>query len=141
VLSQEIVNYDREFHDLLKADVDKVGRIDDQWIGVFRQKGMDRIEKFLSLCRLSGLPEFGQLFERDWTKRRYFWSGSHVSNVFTMEVFRLLNEKFLGLDLGESFWTYAGGHDLYSEPHTPITYIDVMGYGLTWPQQPVNLEL
>lgn len=141
ILSQEQVDYDREFHALLKADVDKLGRIDDQWITVFRQRGMERLEKFLDYCWKSGIPEFKLLFEQDWMKRRYFWSGSHVSNIFTMEVFRLLNSKCLGLELGDSFWQWAAAHDLYAEPHTPITYIDVMAYGLTWPQQPVNLKL
>lgn len=141
VLAQEQVNYDNEFRARVKADVEKCGKVDDQWITVFRERGMARIEYFYLLCKLSGLPEFSELFKRDWTQRRYFWTGSHISNVFTMEVFKLINSKFLGLDLAESFWDYARGHDLYAEPHTPITYIDVMAYGLKWPQPVQELKL
>lgn len=141
VLAQEQVNYDRDFHDLVKADVDKLGRIDDQWITMFRQRGMERIEKFLSFCRLSGLPEFALLFEREWTSRRYFWTGSHISNVFSMEVFRMINDKWLALSLPPSFWERAAAEDPYAEPHTPITYLDVMAFGLTWPQPVEELKL
>lgn len=97
--------------------------------------GLKDIARFLDICQASSLPEFGSIFQETWTKIRYWQTCNHISNNFTIAIMRLLNERFLHLDIPGSFWTRVSSEDMYANPHTPITKYDQQNYAIAWPEQ------
>ena len=91
------------------------------------EKGEAEIEKFCSHCDISSFPEFTQVFRDTWRSIRYFWRPNHVSAAFTKAIFKLMNEKFLHLPIGD-----VTDEDLFKEPHTSVTQRDREGYKLLW---------
>ena len=95
-------------------------------------KGEAEIEKFLYVCLLSSFPEFGDLFRDTWRQVRYFWRPNHTSSAFTIQIFNLMNHKFLHLEATNDFMGAIGQEDLFRDPHTAVTDRDRQGYGITW---------
>lgn len=96
------------------------------------QRGEQAISEFCDVCRKSSFPEFADVFRDTWRRVRYCWRPNHVSAAFTLYIFKLMNDKFLHLDLDEAFWNGAGQEDLFKEPHTQVTENDRKAYGITW---------
>lgn len=96
------------------------------------ERGMAEIEKFCEVCRLSSFPEFADHFRNNWRTIRFFWRPNHVSSAFSLYIFRVMNTKFLHLDLTDEFWGVTGQEDLYRNPHTEVTQQDREAYGITW---------
>lgn len=114
------------------------GAMTDSILSGMRGYGLRAVEKFLSVCLKSDIPELADHFRQNWTNRRFFWTGNHVSKHFTTYVFERINEKFLHLPLNEAFWGPAGEEDLFKFPNTAVTQFDVDAYGLTWPDTPIE---
>lgn len=138
VLFQELINFDAA----LKAMASQNGGI----LGYNAQRaieatGESAIQKFIAHCWMSSLPEFAITFRNTWRMKRYFWTGNHVSNVFTMEVFRQMNDKIMQLSIPQSFWERVSKEDMFKIPATPVTQYDVESYGLKWncPIEPLKV--
>lgn len=86
--------------------------------------GNAHIERFCGICEKSSFPEFAQWFRDNYLERRLFHSFNHVSSAFTLEIFRLINEKFLHLPLDGNFWNHIGQQDIYANVQTPVTDLD-----------------
>lgn len=95
-------------------------------------KGEAEVEKFCDVCLKSSFPEFGEIFRKNWREIRYFWRPNHTSAAFTLDIFGMMNAKFLNLPLTEEFWNEARTEDLFKEPHTEVTARDIEGYRLKW---------
>ncbi len=95
-------------------------------------KGEVAVEEFCNVCMKSSFPEFAEIFRLNWRDRRYFWRPNHTSALFTLDIFGLMNSKFLNLKLTDEFWNGARSEDLFREPHTEPTQRDIEGYGLKW---------
>ncbi len=95
-------------------------------------KGEEAVEEFCKVCRMSNFPEMDDIFRENWRAIRYFWRPNHVSALFTISIFELMNEKFLKLPLTTEFWKGARQEDLFKEPHTQVTQHDIEGYHLKW---------
>ncbi len=96
------------------------------------EQGERHMDEFCGVCLKSSFPEFGEIFRKNWREVRYFWRPNHVSAKFTLDIFGLLNSKFLNLPLSEEFWNGAKTEDLFKEPHTEVSERDIIGYGLKW---------
>ncbi len=96
------------------------------------QRGEAEVEKFCKVCDMSSFPEFATIFRGCWRDIRYFYRPNHTSKFFTLDIFGLMNSKFLRLPLTEEFWNGARTEDLFKEPHTETTKRDIEGYGLQW---------
>ncbi len=119
------------FHDhfILENDYSACGvPLPDNYI----ERGEAEVEKFCKVCELSSFPEFGEIFRKNWREIRYFWRPNHVSAKFTLDIFGMMNAKFLNLNLTEEFWNSAKTEDLFQNPHTDVTQRDIEGYGLKW---------
>lgn len=119
------------FHDVFILFNDFIA-IDPQWKKELTEEdqreivrlGDGHIDRFCGICAKSSFPEFAQWFRDNYLERRLFHSFNHVSALFTLEIFRLMNEKFLKLDLDANFWQQIGAHDMYSNVSTPVTELD-----------------
>lgn len=96
------------------------------------ESGLAALDKFYQICSLSSFPEMEQHFRDHWTRRRFFYTGNHVSREFTLYLFRKLNEKYLQLQLDDSYWKSINDLDIFARPCTAVTQHDVDGYGLQW---------
>lgn len=129
VLFQELVNVDPVIRDAIKADG---GTPSLATLVAVRRIGLTALDKFYGICRMSSFPEMAEHFAANWTKKRFFWTGNHVSRWFTLYIFKRMNERFLRLDLDGEFWRGAETEDLFAKPCTPVTHADVDAYGLEW---------
>ena len=112
-------------------------------IGKTTQIGADSIAAFKEMCALTSFPEFADYFEANMRRHRMFFSNNHVSHHFTIPLFRLLNEKFLGMSLDQAFYDrcYASP-DLYaSHGVVPLTKYDVEAHGWEWDEPLAELKL
>lgn len=96
------------------------------------ERGEAEIEKFCKVCEMSSFPEFANLFRIHWRSTRYFWRPNHTSAAFTMDIWALMNSKFLHLPIPNEMWRAMQEEDLFKNPHTEVTQRDREAYGLTW---------
>lgn len=141
ILFQELVNLDANVGQWARSDVASKGTISREFVESVKQGGLFRIGEFLEICELTSLPEMADLFRLTWRTERYWWTGNHISNKFTIAVFRMMNEKFLHIQIPDKFWGWCDKYDAYCSPRSPITKWDVMAYGLNWPQPIEELKL
>lgn len=141
VMAQEYVDFDAKIKAWAKADYAARKSLSPELQAEIKKRGLERIQHFLEICQKSGVPEFGPIFEQNWRTTRYFWTGTHISNEFSIAVFRLLNDKHLHLQIPEAFWARVKKEDLYSSPRVQVTKYDVENYGLKWPQPVEPLKL
>lgn len=108
-------------HELTEDDQREIVRLGDA-----------HIDRFCNICEKSSFPEFGPWFRENYLKTRLFHSFNHVSSAFTLEIFRLMNEKFLKLDLDGVFWNQIGQQDIYANVQTPVTDLDLKFRAFRW---------
>lgn len=108
-------------HELTEEDQREIVRLGDA-----------HIDRFCGICTLSSFPEFAWWFRDNYLERRLFHSFNHVSAAFTLEIFRLMNEKFLKLDLDGLFWNQIGQQDIYANVSTPVTDLDRKWRAFQW---------
>lgn len=127
------------FHDVFILFNDFIA-IDSQWQKELSEAderkivelGEAHIDRFCGICAQSSFPEFGPWFRENYLERRLFHSFNHVSSGFTLEMFRLMNERFLKLPLDNAFWQKIGAHDLYANNSTPVTERDGKYRAFKW---------
>jgi len=121
-----------QFDDALRYEIHASGmtpKIANQIV----ERGLSALEKFYTICALSSFPQMESYFKEWWTKKRFFWTGNHVSRHFTLYLFRELNEKYLLLPFDDAYWQSIDSLDIFAKPCTAVTQHDVDGYGLSWP--------
>jgi hypothetical protein len=99
------------------------------------------IEKFYWVCRNSDIPEMEDYFKDNFRSIRFYWTHNHISKHFTLAIFRFLNNKFLKLDLSESFWNEISKEDMYANNYTFLTEWDVKFHNLNWNEQLMPVKL
>lgn len=141
ILFQEMMDFNPALKARAKADMASGGALSKDLQDEIRVMGLKRIGDFIHYCDISSLPEMGDLFANTWREVRYFWTGSHISNRFTIAVMRLMNEKYLHMNLPDAFWMWVQTMDMYSSPASPITQYDRDNFGITWPQATVPIKV
>lgn len=138
VLATEQATYDAQTHEAIEANG---GQPSAETMEHMKQVGLAHVEKFCGVCHKSSIPDFANYFKNWWRVQRMFWTGNHVSANFTLNVFRMINDQYLRLPLSEEFWHEASKEDLFRNPHTPLTSVDVDMYGISWPEPIVPFKL
>lgn len=141
LMFQEYVDFDPEIRRLARFQLVNDSELSTSLRNAVKERGLARLEHFLAMCKLSSFPEFGELFRDTWREVRFFWTGAHISNQFSMEVFRMIATR-IGLNTTKEFWNRVEKEDLYAEPHCRLTSYDVEAYGLKWPQavEPLKIQ-
>jgi hypothetical protein len=127
VLFQDQLNADTALKGMVQA-----GGLTAELSCLMRDLGLAALDKFYNICRLTSFPEMADHFREWWTRKRFFWTGNHVSRHFTLYLFHQLNERFLHLSWDDAFQNEIEAQNLFSQPHTPMTQADVDAYGLKW---------
>ena len=112
-------------------------------VGDFTSIGRESIASFKEMCVKTSFPEFADYFEANMRRVRMFFSNNHVSHHFTIPLFRMLNERYLGLPVDQAF--YDGLYqtpDMYaSHGVVPLTKYDVEAHGWQWSESIHELKL
>lgn len=133
ILFNDQLTFDEELKALAKADLAEHGTLSKDLQIAMKLKGLDAINKFYEVCRLSSLPEMENFFKEKHKSQRFFWSYNHVSKYFNLACFWMMNKKFLNLELTEKFMTeITNWPDMFAHPSTPITQYDIDNYGFNW---------
>lgn len=133
ILFNDQLTFDEELKSLAKQDLAETGSLSKDLQIAMKLKGMDAIEKFYEVCRLSSLPEMEEYFKKQHKTTRFFWSYNHVSKYFNIACFWMMNKKFLNLELTEKFMTdITNWPDMFATPSTGLTQYDVDNYGFNW---------
>lgn len=140
LMFQEYMDFDPALRKQAKLDIDNSGNLSDVLKFEIGLRGLNRLEHFLDMCKLSSFPDFGDLFRDTWRETRYFWTGAHISNEFSMEVFDRIANR-IDLRTTDEFWSRVEKEDLYENPHTRLTKYDLEAYGLKWSQPVEELKL
>lgn len=101
-------------------------------LGGTKEEGEAALEKFYGICRQTSFPEMEQYFRDNWRTTRLFWTANHISRHFSLFIFRLLNEKFLHLDLSHELWSRISVLDLLGNTPGPVTHADRYNHKLQW---------
>lgn len=101
-------------------------------LGHTKEEGESALEKFYGICRQTSFPEMEECFRANWRTTRFFWTHNHVSRHFTLFIFRLLNVKFLHLDLSDAFWSRIDPLDLFENTPGAVTQSDRDNHQLQW---------
>lgn len=143
ILFGDIVSFDLEMRKKAIADYNVIGKLSAQTEKEIFEIGQKNLEKFYSVCRKSDLPEMEEVFKKNIKDQRFFHSYNHVSKNFTKNVFSLMNEKYLHLDLSEGFWWSIFNEDMFANSFTPLTVYDLEYHGYNWGEgiQPLKDKL
>lgn len=137
ILFKDIVTFDLEIRKKVMQDINVTGKISGRTLNemyLLSQKGID---KFYEVCRKSDIPEMEDFFEANFIQKRLFHTYNHVSKHFTLKMFSLINEKFLGLELDDGFW-YSVQQDMFANNFTPLTKYDIEFYGYEWQSEEIK---
>lgn len=140
VLFRDQLRYDAELRKQAELDLDFYKRLSDELQQRIKENGLREIEKFISLCPKTSIPEIGTEFENTWRSVRYFWTTNHITNHFTSLVLKLINRKFLKLEVEDAKWYDLLGEDIYRTPHTHLTQYDVDNFALSWNEPVVDIR-
>lgn len=137
ILFKDIITFDSEMRKLAAQDFNVLGKLSEQTIQAILEVGRGNIDKFKKVCFLSDLPEMWDNFFSTWFRYRMFWSYNHVSKLFTLMVFNLINKKYFNNEL-----TVDENHpDMFANNFTSPTQYDVLNYGIKWDEPIIRLSL
>lgn len=135
ILSGDIVSFDLEIRKKSVADYNMHGKLSEQTKKEILEISQDNVRKFGNVCYMSDLPEMVTYFLQNWIDKRFWWTFNHTSKNFTLAIFKLLNDKFLHLDLSKGF---DENHvDMFANNYTKLTELDMEFYNFKWPGEEV----
>lgn len=133
ILANDIVSFDLNIRKKAIQDFNVLHRLSAEVEQEIYQRSQSNLKRFYDICGKSDLPEMKQYFENNFTKKRLFWTSNHTSKYFTLALFKLMNEKYLHLDLTNGF---DENHiDIFANNYTYLTELDVKLYGYNWGEE------
>lgn len=87
--------------------------------------------RFDKACMKSSFPEFADYFRENWKEIKFFHTFNHTSKNFTLQIFKLMNDKFLKLPLTLEYWSDIQ-EDLFENTPTPLCEYDIELFNMKW---------
>lgn len=108
-----------------------------------KEVGDKSMQAFREMCARTSFPEFADYFDENRLKKRFFWNHNHVTNNFTIPLFRMMNDKFLHTQVPEGFYDglYADGDMFNSSEACRLTQEDVDAHGWDWGEPLTKLKV
>ncbi len=137
ILFQNIVDFDPRARELVGDGVAP------EAMAYVRGTGLEAMRGFREMCKLTSFPEFADYFEANCRSKRMFLNHNHVSNHFTIPLFRMMDRRFLHLQAGDAFYDELHkGPDMYANANVcPLTRHDVEAHGWQWDEPLAELKL
>lgn len=131
ILYSDIVAFDLEVRKKAVQDYAVIGKLSEKTDLQIFDIALNNILKFYGVCDKSDFPEMGQYFKDNFLNKRLFWNSNHVSKHFTLAVFKFMNDKFMHLELTDSFLKSIQ-QDMFANNYTYLTSYDVQRFGYEW---------
>lgn len=138
IMFADIVTFDADMRKKATADFNVLGKLSYQTELELYSISQKYLQKFYNICALSDLPEMKLFFEITFKDKRLFWTSNHVSREFTLAVFKLMNDKFLHLDLSIGF--NENHEDMFANNYTELTNYDIKWYDYNWGETIIPLR-
>jgi hypothetical protein len=129
ILTSDILRFHPEVMKIAVQDYNVNGKLSDQTLKSIEDVRISNLVRFMDICSKTDFPEFAEIFMNDYKHKRFFWTFNHTSKLFAQTLFRLMNDKFLKLDLSNY---QINEIDLYENPRTYLTEYDL---GYTWNEE------
>lgn len=124
ILMWDILLFDNNLKYKAIQDINVNGAISEQTLAEANEVKQKNLQKFYGVCKKTDFPEMEDIFENQFRHKRFFWNSNHVSKHFTLNVFKLLNDKFLKLPITEKYWNQISEEDLYANNYTYLCEYD-----------------
>lgn len=132
ILTADIVSFDVAIKKSAIADYNVIGKLSDKTLSEIEIVRQNNLNKFYSNCSKTNFPEFAEIFRLRYKSERFFWNSNHIAKNYTLDIFQMINNKYLDLHITSDFWSEISKHDLYANNYTYLTEYD-QGYG--WPEE------
>jgi len=134
----DIVTFDVPARKMAIQDWNVLGKLSDQTITELATISQNNLQRFYDICQLSDVPEMAIIVMANYKKTRYWWSYNHTTKNFTLAIFKLINDKYLHLDLTKGF--DENHADMYANNYTKLTNEDVQAYGYQWDEEVISIK-
>lgn len=136
ILFKDIITFDTRLRAMAAQDFNVVGKLSEQTEQEIMNVRGYNITKFYEVCHLSSMPEFAGYFMSLFTTNRFFWTYNHVTKLFTLSIFDIINRRWFDNKL-----TVDRDHeDIFANNYTRLTEYDKK-HGINWPEAAINLAL
>lgn len=132
ILTRDIVSFDVEIKKKSIQDYNVIGKLSDQTLVDIDQARKNNLNKFIGICAKSDIPEFAQIFMDNYKLTRYFWTFNHIAKEFTLQIFKLVNDKFIKLYMTDFYWDQISKQDMYANNYTFLCEYD---FGYQWKEE------
>ena len=99
VLTREIVSFDMNIRKLAIQDYNVNGQLSEYTLSQIDKVRENNLQRFYDICSKTDFPEFAEIFANGYKQKRFFWTFNHISKEFNQIIFKLMNDKYLHLDL------------------------------------------
>lgn len=140
MLFSEYIEYSIDYKLQAKEDYANNGKLSQDLIKKILNRSGEHIERFYKNIADSSLPEFRQYYDDNFRKKRMFYTFNHVTNEYTIPIFRMINDKYLKFNIPDSMWTDFKNMRMFDNVKTPYTEYDVEYYGIQWNEPMVNFK-
>lgn len=138
VMFGDIVTFDIPMRKRAIADWNVLGKLSEQTQEELYNLSQKNLQRFYDVCQKSDLPEMAICVMANFKTTRFWWNSNHISKAFTLAVFKLINDKYLHLDLSKGF---DENHvDMYANNYTKLTEYDLLAYGYKWGEEPISIK-
>lgn len=99
LLSREIVSFDMDIRKLAIQDFNVLGKLSHETEIKILDVKRKNLHRFFDICSKTSFPEFAEIFNNEYRDTRFFWTFNHVTKLYTQKLFKMMNDKYLNLDL------------------------------------------
>jgi hypothetical protein len=126
ILTREIVAFDLDIRKMAIQDYNVNGHLSHATITAIDNAKEKNLQRFYDICSKTDFPEFAEIFKNEYKLIRFAHTFNHVSKVFNQKIFRLMNDKYLKLDLSNYKISEV---DLFANNYTELSEYDL---GFKW---------
>ncbi len=136
VLFGDIVSFDIDIRKRAIQDYNVIGKLSSQLQQEIYDKGQKNLLKFYDICDKTSLPEFKKYFQDNIIKKRLFFTYNHTTKFFTLELMRLMDEKYLHLGIRPD----KDHIDIFANNYTLLSEYDKAWYHFEWDENVIPLK-
>lgn len=132
ILTADIVSFDVTIKKSAIADYNVTGKLSDKTLSDIENVRQNNLNKFYANCAKTNFPEFAEIFKLRYKSERFFWNSNHIAKNYTLDIFQMINNKYLDLPITADFWNQISKQDLYANNYT---YLSEYDEGYKWNEE------
>lgn len=138
ILAGDILSFDLPMRKKSIQDINVLGKLSDETKKEIANISNAAIVKFHTVCNMSDVKEMAAVFAANFKQKRFWHSYNHVTKEFTLAIFKLINEKYLHLDLSTGF--NENHVDIFANSYTKLTDLDIEMFGYQWNEEVISIK-